>query len=410
MMLIRMLMIATSILALSGCNGGDPKPTASVPTPIEATAEEAEDGVVTLPRESQREVGISVQEVAAQALPEVIRATGRVTINENETWRVGAVTDGRIVHIYAREGDQVENGQILARMHSHDIHESRAEYMRAVAELDRLKAGRVYAQSVRDRTHRLHQLKAGSIQQVEQAEAELLNAETAVAHGEVELERTEIHLVDFLGIPAEDPTPHEHTGEHAEVDLIPIKAPAAGTLLKRNVTAGTVVEPTHDLFVITDLSTLWTMAAVSEDYLSKLRIGMPVKIYVQAYPDRAFSGRLTKLDTALDPTTRTIMARVEVPNRGGLLKPEMYTTAEMELNGTREAVFVPEIAVQEVDGEPTVFVQTAPDSFEPRTVATAPGVGGNLEVLHGLRAGDKVVVEGSFLLKSQLLKSTLAEE
>lgn len=397
------------LVLANGCGSQQQAPPAVAPSEPPVSA--GNESVITLTPSAQREAGIVVRAVLLETLPEVVRTTGRITINDNETWRVGAVTDGRIATLNVREGDRVEQGQVLAEMHSHDTHEARAGYRRAVAELEGLKANLKYAESVRDRTRRLHELKAASLQQVEHAETELRNAETALRNGEVELERNRIHLEQFLRIPAEIPDgqllgPHEDS----DYDHIPILAPAAGTLLKRNVTAGTVVEPSSDLFVITDLSTLWTMAAISEDYLSKVRIGMPVSIRVQAYPDRVFRGRLTQLDTALDPTTRTIMGRVQTPNPRGLLKPEMYATVELELSSSREAIFVPEVAVQEVNGERTVFVKSAPESFEPRMVSTAPGVGGNVEVISGLRPGDEVAVEGSFLLKTQLLKSTLAEE
>jgi len=403
-------MTSAAVLLLGGCGTGEPPPAAAPPVQ-ESTSREGSGNAITLSAGAQREAGVIVEAATVQSLPEVVRATGRITINENATWRVGAVTDGRIAELEVNEGDRIEKGQTLAGMFSHDTHESRAEYSKAVAELDRLKAGLEYARSVRDRTKRLYDLKAASLQQVEHSETGLRNAETALRNGEVELERTRIHLEEFLGIPAD--APHQHppgSHEDSEHDNIPILAPATGTLLKRNVTVGAVVEPSADLFVITDLSTLWTMTAINEDYLSKLRIGMPVSIRVQAYPARSFRGRLAKLDTELDPTTRTIMGRVEVPNGQGLLKPEMYATVELELTGTREAIFIPEVAVQEVNGERTVFVQTAPGRFEPRMVSAAPGVGGNVEIVSGLAAGEEVAVGGSFLLKSQLLKSTLAEE
>lgn len=391
----------------AACSSGE---RAAPVQPAAAPVVEAQGGhVVTFPPEAQRSNSIAVREVEIRTLPETVRVTGRITINENQTWRVGAVTSGRIVELFVREGDPVAEGQVLARMHSHDIHEARAAYQQARAELDRLNANLSYTRGVRDRTRRLLELKAASLQQLEQAEAELRDAETSVSHGEVELERTRLHLVDFLRIPVEAP-PHRHGQADDDYDLIPIAAPAAGTLLRRAVTPGTVVEPSNELFVITDLSTLWTMSAVNEEYLPNLRIGMPARVSVQAYPGRSFPGRLTQLDTQLDPATRTIMARVETPNGRGLLKPEMYATVEMELGGSREAIFVPEVAVQEIEGESAVFVQTASDRFEARRVATAPGPGGAVEIASGLSTGDRVVVEGSFLLKSQLLKSSLAEE
>ncbi len=403
-------LLVAALVVLASCGeeivgGRAPETVAAEPSPGFETA----PSVVALNEQARREAGIEVEAVRVWPLPETIRATGRITINEEATWRVGAVTDGRIVTIKANIGDRIEQGQILAQMHSHDTHESRAQYRRAVAELDRLKAQLAYARSVRDRTQRLYDLKAASLQQVEQAETELRNAETALRNGEVELERTRVHLEEFLRVPAEVP-PHDHDPEGDDYDLVPILAPADGTLLQRNITTGTMVESTGDLLVITDLSLLWMIANVSEEDLSKLRVGAAVRVFVQAYPDRAFPGRLSMIGSELNPTTRTIMARVELPNRGGRLKPEMYATAEIEVGGTREAIYVPETAVQEIEGQPGVFVETEPNKFTVRAVVTEPGANGLVEVASGLDAGDRVAVRGSFLLKSQLLKSTLAEE
>ena len=320
------------------------------------------------------------------------------------------MVEGRIMTLLAEQGDQVKSGQVLAWMYSHQTHEARAEYHRAVSELQRLESALTYAQSVRDRTQRLYEQTAASLQQVEVARTELKNAEAALANGRVELERTRVHLEQFLQVPAEPVAAPHVPGEVPEHDFVPIKSPGSGTLLQRNVTTGMVVQPSDELFVVTDLATVWLIAHVSEERLPSLRVGMPAAVRVQAYPDRPFHGRLVYLGTELDPTTRTITARIALPNSHGLLKPRMYATAEMELEGNRAAIFVPEIAVQEVEGIPSVFVKTSPETFEARPVTTAGGASGRVEVLTGLRDGDQVVTNGSFLLKAQLLKASLAEE
>ena len=329
----RLRLVTLIVAALSvGCGTSEPETVEAAAGPASAPPRSDE---VILDALAQREAGVVVEEVRPGSQPEVLRAAGRITINENRTWRIGAVTDGRIVEVLVNEGDRVEQGQTLARMFSHDTHEARAEYQTAAGELDRLRAALGYAQCIRDRTRRLYQLKAASLQQLEQAEAELRNAETAVAHGKVELERTRVHLEDFLKIPAEVPEDRKPGPAGGDYDLIPIWSPGSGTLLHRNVTAGTVVEPSGELFVVADLSGLWAVAAVTEEHLSKLRVGMPVRVFVPAYRDRPFRGRLAKLGEQLDPATSTIAARIDVPNRSGLLKPEMRATAEFELDASR---------------------------------------------------------------------------
>jgi multidrug efflux pump subunit AcrA (membrane-fusion protein) len=112
---------------------------------------------------------------------------------------------------------------------------------------------------------------------------------------------------------------------------------------------------------------------------------------------------------ALDPTTRTIQARVELPNAAGLLKPEMYGTADIAAGASQPGMFVPQAAVQELNGQPTVFVKKEGGRFEPRRVETGRTLDGRVEIRAGVRAGDVVVTKGSFLLKSQMLKSTMGE-
>jgi len=300
---------------------------------------------------------------------------------------------------------------VLARMFSHDVHESRALYRRAVAEYNRLQSNLEYARRQRDRMRRLFEMKAASQEQLDTAENELRNAETALRAAEIEVNRTRQHLVEFLEIPVEGAERKEAgVASLSDEDLIPIRAPAAGVVLSRLVTAGSVVQPSSELFVISDLSTIWVIAAVQEEFLSRVRPGMMARVSVQAYPDRPFAGRVLRIDEKLDPETRTVQAIVEIDNRHGLLRPEMYAVVELESGGSGEGLYVLQSAIQDVNGQPTVFVEAAPGRFEPRPVETGGSIDRLVEVRRGLRAGERVVVEGGFVLKSQLLKSTLSED
>jgi RND family efflux transporter MFP subunit len=152
------------------------------------------------------------------------------------------------------------------------------------------------------------------------------------------------------------------------------------------------------------------IASVNESDLSHLRIGQPVRVSVRAYPDRRFSGRILRLGEELDPQTRTLQVRVHVPNERNLLKPQMFATAEIERATVRNMVVVPDSAIQDVGGHKVVFVRTAPDRFVLRPVQTGAAASGKTEVVAGLRAGETVAVRGSFILKSQLLRSSLEED
>jgi membrane fusion protein, heavy metal efflux system len=370
----------------------------------------APPNVVALDAAAQRSAGVRVEKASERALPETIRASARLTNDENHTWRVGAITEGRVVQVLAAPGDFVEAGRPLARMHSHEVHDSRAQYQNAQTELVRASANHQYAQKARDRAKRLFELKAGSLEQVEHAEAELKNAEAALTTAQTEVERTKRHLIEFLGVPEEGGHDHQPGTESDERDLIPVRSPASGTVLTRNVTPGTVVTPANDLFVLSDLSSLWAMADVNEEYLAKLRVGMPVRVSVVAWPDRPFPGKIGKIGESLDASTRTVKVQVDLLNRSERLKPEMYATAEIGIGTSKPAVFVPEEATQEVRGQKVVFVRTGPDHFEVRPVETGRTLDGAVEIRRGVCAGEPVATSGTFILKSEYLKATLSGE
>jgi cobalt-zinc-cadmium efflux system membrane fusion protein len=339
-------------------------------------------------------------------MPEVVRSTARLTNDENRTWRVGSISEGRIVSIFANVGDYVKEDQVLARMHSHDIHESRAEYQKAMAELARRKGLVDYNQRLRDRAKRLYDLKAGSLEQVERADTELHNAQTDVKNAEVEVERTRSHITEVLGLTMDEmgraPTEEE--------DLIPVRAPANGVVLTRNVTPGTVVTASTDQFLITDLSRLWAIAEVNEEHLDKLRVGMPVRIFVQAYGTEPFVGRIGKIGDVLDPATRTVKVRVELTNSKGRLKLEMYASTEIEVGSSNPVLAVPPESVQDVHGQSSIFVKVARDRFEVRPVRVGSTLEHHdMEISGNVKPGEEVVTNAAFILKSEFMKATLAK-
>ena len=408
---MRRVFLLLVAVAAAGC-GRKEAAAPALPGGAAAAAPQKESKAVVMDPAVQKSAGIAVQEAPVRSLPQTVRATARLSNDENQTWRVGAITDGRIVRVLANPGDTVERGAVLARMHSHEIHESRASYQKAQMELARAKTEEAYAARTRDRARRLYELKAGSLEQAEHAETELKNAQTTVLSAGIDVERTKHHLTEFLGVSADaaphpGPLPH---GEDDEAEFIPVTSPAAGTVLSRGVTPGTVVTPANDLFVISNLSSLWAIAEVNEEYLARLRPGMIARIYVQSYGREAFTGRIGKLGESFDPTTRTVKVRIDLPNRGARLKPEMYATAEIEVGGSEPAIFVPQGATQEVRGETVVFVQTAADRFEVRPLELGRAIDGAFEVVRGLKAGERIVTRGAFVLKSEFLKAALAGE
>lgn len=372
-----------------------------VPTP-EGSAAAPSGNLVSVDARTQQQLGLEVRPAEALSISAPITATGQLQVNEDRTWKVGAVTEGRIVAVPVRMGEIVKAGQIVAQMHSHEVHDARAVRRQAVAELEKLKVLSEQAQRVLNRTRRLYDLKAASREQLEAAETQHRSAQFSVTNAEAEVQKTEAHLTEFLDVSLQD-AGKDASGD--DRDYVPIKSPALGTVMERLANAGTVVSVATPIVTISDLSSLWLIAAVNEADLSLIRPRQAVRISVRAYPDQTFPGTVFQLGERLDPQTRTLQVRVLVSNLNGLLKPDMFATAEFTPALRASSIHVPESAVQELNGRTVVFIKSENQSFLAKEVKVGPRVAGQIEILSGLEQGTPVVVNGALMLKSQWLKS-----
>jgi cobalt-zinc-cadmium efflux system membrane fusion protein len=135
-----------------------------------------------------------------------------------------------------------------------------------------------------------------------------------------------------------------------------------------------------------------------------------VEVSVRAYPGKTFPARVTNIRDSLDPETRTVEVRCELNNPGRRFKTEMFATLNIHAGAGREAVVAPLSALQNVDGEETLFVPEGEHAFRARRVEVGRRSGSVVEILNGLRPGEKIVVNGAFHLKSELLKAQMIEE
>jgi cobalt-zinc-cadmium efflux system membrane fusion protein len=219
------------------------------------------------------------------------------------------------------------------------------------------------------------------------------------------LQAARTHLADMLDVPDD-----KISASDLRAETIPIKTPRSGIVMARYVTPGMALNPGAQTFTVSGLATLWMTAAVSEENLAGIRIGMPVTIRVQAYPGVTFGGQIVELGPQLDPATRTLTVRVLVPNNDGRLRPEMYATAEIARGASRSALFVPEVSVQNLNGNRVVFVRRPNSEFEARPVKSGASVNHEVEIVEGLKDGEEVVTAGAFVVKSQFLTRSLAQE
>jgi len=369
----------------------------------EGTAPTASETTVSLPEAAQQQAGISTEAAKKMIRSDRVEAPGVLALDEKRTARLGSLVDGLVIHAMAEVGDRVRPGQVLAEMHSHVVHDAWADYRKAVADRRRLETELAFATQSEERAERLLEAKAISRQEVQRAEANRIDAEAQLDMAQTEVRRAEEALEHYGVTNAEDPS-----GESGE--YIPVRSPLKGVVLEKNITQGTAVTVGSPLFVVADLTELWAVAEIDETDLPLVQAGRDVELRVAAYPGETFGGRITFVADTVNPKTRRVTVRCQVPNEDGRLKPEMYASLTLSAGEPREILAVPSGAIQEIRGRPLVFVQTAEGTFERRDVAVGPEAEGWVEIRSGVEAGDAVATAGSFLLRSELLKGTLAEE
>jgi cobalt-zinc-cadmium efflux system membrane fusion protein len=396
------VLLIVSAVFVAACGGGASAPAGEHPA-AKPEAKTPKDQIVLTPEE-QATGKIETQPVDATNAPDLLRVSGRIARADNRIWRVGVRTNGLVRSVLVNLGDAVKKGQVLARFHADEVREERAKYRTAVSELQRLQAAATLTKRNSDRAQSLLDLKAGSVQQVDQARQDVVAAEAAVKNAQTEVERTTDVLEDDLGVSVEARAGNE------EADLVPILAPFGGLVLEKNVTPGGTIAPGQDAFVIGDLSEVWMLASVRQENLAQLRVGQPATVTLPGVADEQFTGTITNLGQEFNPTTRVMQVRIVLNNPGQRLRPEMLANADLPVGQTASVLTVPSDAVQQIDGQDVVFVRTAPDRFTVRPVHVGATLNGKTPVLEGLKAEEQVVVHGSFTLKSHLLRSSMESE
>jgi cobalt-zinc-cadmium efflux system membrane fusion protein len=157
------------------------------------------------------------------------------------------------------------------------------------------------------------------------------------------------------------------------------------------------------------MSSLWVMADVFEKDLSHVRVGKSVQVRVASYPGKAFQGKITYVADTIEPKTRTAKVRCIVENNSGLLKLEMFATIEIPLEGTNSVLAVPDSSIQQIDGKSVAFVRNSEKEFQKREVQTGIASGGYTEIRSGLKEGDVVASQGSFVVKTAFLRNLIGE-
>ena len=181
-------------------------------------------------------------------------------------------------------------------------------------------------------------------------------------------------------------------------------------MTKAQVSTGDIIDESREVFAVADITRVWVQAEVYKKDLGRIRIGQNAGIKVDTYPGETFAGEVAYISDALDPQTRTARVRCEVANQQLKLKTDMYANLELPTTFSKQAIAVPESSLQQVEGRNVVFIRRSDTQFEKREVEKGVSVGGQTEIISGLKSGESVVTQGAFHLKSILAGGELGEE
>lgn len=322
-------------------------------------------GHVSLSPTQRVMANVATVEVRQQALNKEINAVGIVQFDQSRQAKVTAWIAGRIDKLNVNTvGAYVSKDRPVAEVYSPDLLATQQEYLLAVKSREQLKNSPIPS---------IAQNGDGLVSSAKQR----LMLFGVKEHQIAELER------------AGKPTIR-----------LPIYSPQSGIVIEKMVQQGQYVNTGDPLFSIADLSRVWVEVEIYENEFPNIHIGQSVEIRSQSFPGKPFSGRIAFVYPFLDPKTRTVKARVEMPNPGMKLKPDMFVNAVIKIP-LGSAIVVPVTAVIDSGKRQVVWIETSEGMFEPRDVQVGQTSDDKIQILSGLTAGDKVAVSGGYLIDSE---------
>ena len=366
-------------IALAGCGGAGER--ASKMTSF-STTESAESKAELFSLPADQMAHIQIYTVAQAPLAHTLRLSGAVAYNGFHTAPVISQVGGPVSRVVVVPGEHVRAGQPLLYVSSPDYSLLRSGYIKARDAFQ--LADRVYKRDQDLLTHKAI------------AEADLDQAESARAQAEADLQSTE-QALRVLGIT--DPEKLATSVPSAEVPLL---APLAGEVVERLVSPGQLLQSgATQCFTLSDMSSVWVLVNVYQNDLAHVRVGDEVTVQTDAYPGD-MRGKIQYIAPSLDPTTRTLQARIEASNPGERLKKDMYVTALVRAGVTQNALVVPDSSVlRDADNMPYVYLLAGDNQFSRRQVTIGDGQASKTQILTGLKAGDKIVSDGGLFLQFQ---------
>jgi cobalt-zinc-cadmium efflux system membrane fusion protein len=343
-------------------------------------------GTVRIDPEMLRDLRITTTRAESRQAGDGVTVLGELGVNEDRYAEVGTPIEARVMRLLASAGDSIRKGQPLVELQSMELGKARAAYLSARARSE-------LASQALERKRGLAAERIAPARELQEAEAEARTAEA-------EREAAEAVLA-ALGIAAD-----EMASRTQDASTFTLRSPVSGTVIRREAALGQLTGHSAALFRVADLSRLWLTVHVFERDAVRVTTGAPARVTFSALPGRQFDGVVGLIGKEVDIRSRTIPVRLEIANGEDLLRPGMSASAWLPVgDAAGRIVSVPSASLQRLENGWYVFLPGEPGLFEMREVGRGRDLGGEVEVVSGLQAGETVVVEGAFLLKAEAEKS-----
>jgi len=374
MRLAVMAAAALLILVLGACEGS--KSNAAANSNSSNSSDQAE--LFTIPQDQMSHV--QVLTVQPTTLNRSLRLTGAVAYNGFHTTPVITQVSGPVRRVVVVPGQKVTQGEPMLYVASPDYSQLRTNYLKA-------KDAYALAQKSSVRAQDLYQHHAIAEQNLEQAQSAEVQASGDLVAAQAALKVMGVTDPDAL---VQAPPSFE----------VPVKAPIAGVVVEQDVAAGQLLQTgTTQCFMLSDVSTVWVLVNVYQKDVPYVAVGDQVTIQTDTYPE-PFRGRIAYVAASLDPGTRTLQARIETSNPGEKLKKDMYVVATVNAGTIPHAIALPDAAVlRDSENQPFVYAAESATQFGRRSVSLGESLDGQTQITSGLKAGDRVVGNGSLFLQ-----------
>ena len=373
-------LIAIPFALLLACGGGQQSPAPAAAKT--AAAETPANPLEITPSDTIRK-DLKVEPAVVAEVGASLSVAARIDFDETRITRVGSPVMGRIASLYVREGEEVKKGQLLATLSSTGLSEAQLTLLKTTSQ-------RQLAQRAVERSRTL--LDAGVIGA---AEVQRREAELAQSASEVDAARDQLALLGMLPESIDDLVKTRRINSATRVI-----ASMDGVVLDRKITLGQVIQPADTIFEIADLTHLWLLADVPEQNAGRLQEGQLVEASIGALPNLTLRGKLAFISHTVNPETRTVRVRMELPNPRARYKPAMLATMLLKEH-TEKRTVVPIAAVVREENVEHLFVQRAPGTFVLRPVSLGDEFDGRRVLLEGLQPGEQIVTAGAFHLNNE---------